>query len=125
MLALRTALTIASGWRNEPGGEEIGAIVGDVTQAFVHADMDELIITRVPKELDGIKIQNGDDETVLYEGMWLIVLKALYGYRKSPKLWQAHFLKVLMELTCVNLMCLKSEPVMFADMKNKAVDSSR
>ena len=65
LLALRTALTIASGWRSEPSGEEIGAIVGDVTQAFVHADMDELIIIRVPKELDGMKIKSGDDETVL------------------------------------------------------------
>ncbi len=92
-----------------------------MTQAFVHADMDELIITREPKELDGVKIKKGDDETVLYEGMWLIVLKALYGYRKSPKLLQAHFLKVLMELTCVNLMCLKSEPFMFVDMKSKVV----
>ncbi len=54
-------------------------IVRDVTQAFVHADMDELIITRVPRELDGMKITNGDDEeTILYEGMWLAVLKALY-----------------------------------------------
>ena len=32
-------------------------IVGDVTQAFVHADMDELIITRVPKEMDGLTIK--------------------------------------------------------------------
>ncbi len=96
-----------------------------MTQAFVHADMDELIITRVPKELDGMKIKNGgDEETVLYEGMWLIVLKALYGYRNSPKLWQANFLKVLMELKCVNLMCLKSEPVMLADMKQSGGDSS-
>ena len=48
LLALRTALTIASGWRGEPDGGEIGVIVGNMTQAFVHADMDELVITRVP-----------------------------------------------------------------------------
>ena len=83
--------------------------------------MDEVIITRVPKATDGLTIKVDEKEIVLYEGLWLIVLKALYGYKKSPKLWQAHFLKVLTELTCVNFQCLKSEPVMFVDMKSRVV----
>ena len=66
--------------------------------------MDEVIITRVPKAMDGLTIKVDDKEIVLYEGLWLIVLKALYGYRKLP------------ELTCVNFQCLKLEPVMFVDM---------
>ncbi len=57
LLALRTALTIASEWRVEQDRKGVGVIVGDVTQAFVHADMDELIITRVPKEMDGLTIK--------------------------------------------------------------------
>jgi hypothetical protein len=114
-LTLRTALTIASEWRVEQDGDHRQS--GDGPQAIVHADLDELIITRVPKAMNGLTIKIEEKEIVMYKGLELIVLKALYGYRKSPKLWQAHFLKVLM----VNFQCLKLEPVMFVDMKSRVV----
>ena len=120
-LTLRTALTIASEWRVEQDGKEVGVIIGDVTQTMVHADMDELIITRVPKTMNGLTVKIEEKEIVLYEGLELIVLKALYGYRKSPKLWQAHFLKVL----TVNFQCLKLEPVSFPCAAKSASISSR
>ncbi len=107
LLAVRTAFTIASEWRSEPDGDEDGVLVGDVTQAFVHADVDELIITRVPREMNGMKIKygsTGDEEVVLCQGTWMIVLTALYGYRRSPKLWQGHFLKTLAELKKVRFL---------------------
>ncbi len=44
-------------------------MVGDVTQVFVHADMDELIIARVPKEMDGLTIKVDEKEIVFYEGL--------------------------------------------------------
>jgi hypothetical protein len=69
LLALRTALTIASEWRNEEDGKGVGVMVGDVTQVFVHADMDELIIARVPKEMDGLTIKVDEKEIVFYEGL--------------------------------------------------------
>ena len=40
LMALRTGFTIASGWWNLEKDMQIGAVAGDVTQAFVHADMD-------------------------------------------------------------------------------------
>ena len=50
LMALRTGLTIASGWMNTEKDLKIGAVAGDVTQAFAHADMDEKIVTHIPKE---------------------------------------------------------------------------
>ena len=60
LIALRTGMAIGSGWRNMATSEKIGVLAGDVTQAFVHADMDEKIITRVPKDLDGLKIRTSE-----------------------------------------------------------------
>ena len=91
LMALRTGLTIARGWMNTEKDLKIGAVAGDVTQAFVHADMDEKIVTRIPKDLDNLEIVVNNMKTTLQEGDWLEVIKALYGYRKSPKLWQQHF----------------------------------
>ena len=83
-MALAMVLTMASGWKNNETDLKIGMVAGDVTQAFVHADMDEKVITRVPKELDGLEILIDGATTILPEGVWLDVLKALYKYRKSP-----------------------------------------
>ncbi len=88
LLALRTALTIASEWRSESDGDEVGVLVGDVTQAFVHADMDELIITWVPRKMNGLKIKygnDGDEDVVLCEGTWIIVLTATDDRRSCGK----------------------------------------
>ena len=46
------------------------------------------IQTRVPDSLDGLEVRIDEVPTVLRAGMLLDVLKALYGYRKSPRLWQ-------------------------------------
>ena len=62
-------------------------MIGDVSQAFIHADMDTLIVTRVPKSLHGLKIQYQGAELILLEGMLLIVKRALYGYTKAPILY--------------------------------------
>ncbi len=66
-------------------------LLADVTQAFVHAPIDEVIQTRVPDSLDGLEVQIGGQPVILVAGMLLDVCKALYGYRKSPRLWQDWF----------------------------------
>ncbi len=53
--------------------------------------MDERIITRIPKDMGGLKMTVNSEFISLQEGGWLLVLKALYGYRKSSKLWQMYF----------------------------------
>jgi hypothetical protein len=121
LVALRTGLTIASGWWNLEKDIQIGAVAGDVTQAFVHADMDEKIITRIPKDMNGLEVMIGGVKTTLHEGDWLDVVKALYGYRKSPKLWQQHFFKTLQNLKCASLKCLESEPALCVDLAVKVM----
>ena len=63
LVALRTGLTIASGWWNLEKDMQIGAVAGDVTKAFVHADMDEKIITRVPNERLGLDDRRSEKHT--------------------------------------------------------------
>ena len=120
LMALRVGLALASAWRREDP-KSIGVVASDVTQAFVHADMDEAVITRVPRDLNNMEITAKDETIRLEEGDWLRVLKALYGYRKSPKLWQTPFFQVLQNLKSVALKCLETEPAMCADMNSKVI----
>ncbi len=56
LVALRTCLALVSAWEHLEKGYLVGAVAGDVTQAFACADVDEKIITRVPKDLGGILV---------------------------------------------------------------------
>ena len=86
LMALKLLLTIAS-WKSAEILNYI-CLVGDVTQAFIHAPTDELVQTRIPESLDGLEVMISGKPFTLRTGMLLDVLKALYGYRKSPRLWQ-------------------------------------
>ena len=121
LMALRTGLTIASGWMNTEKDLKIGAVAGDVTQAFVHADMDEKIVTRIPKDLDNLETVVNNMKTTLQEGDWLEVINVLYGCRKSPKLWQQHFFKTLQGLKSASLKCLEAEPALCVDMALRVI----
>ena len=79
------------------------------------------MITRVPRDLSNMEITAKDETIRLEEGDWLRVLKALYGYRKSPKLWRTPFFQVLQNLKSVALKCLETEPAMCADMNSKVI----
>ena len=57
----------------------------DIKNAFVNAEMDEEVFVECP---DGYKQQN----------KVLLLQKALYGLRRSPRLWQQTFIKTLSEL---------------------------
>ena len=108
LMSVRMLLTIAS-WTSLKVPNFV-ALVGDVTQAFVHAPIDEWIQTRVPDSLDGLEVRSDDSPVVLRAGMFLDVLKALYGYRKSPRLWQDWITDKLMQIP---LRRSKVEPSIF------------
>jgi hypothetical protein len=57
----------------------------DIKNAFVNAEMDKEVFVECP---DGYKQQN----------KVLFLQKALYGLRRSPRLWQQIFIKTLSEL---------------------------
>jgi hypothetical protein len=57
----------------------------DVVNAFVNAYLDETVYVEYPQGFE-------------QEGMVLLLLKALYGLRRSPRLWQKHIKKTLVEL---------------------------
>ena len=63
-------------------------LVGDVTQTFVHAPIDEMIRTQVPESLDGLEVKVDGEQLILRSGMLLDVLKVIYGCRRSLKVWQ-------------------------------------
>ena len=56
------------------------AIAADVHTAFLHADIDQDLFAQPPEESELC-----DDD------VWKLH-KALYGYRKAPKLWRRHVL---------------------------------
>ena len=71
------------------------ALVGDITRAFPHADIDIPMLTRPPPEVVGMTIKvAGPPKTISSDELWW-VLKALYGYRKSSMLWQKWFMQIL------------------------------
>ena len=44
------------------------------------------------------------------------MMRALYGYRRSPQLWQKHFFATLYNMKNASLKCLEVEPALCADM---------
>ncbi len=57
-------------------------IVGDVSQACVHAPVDQIPCTRIPETLGGLTVNVDGAERVLHAGEWVQLLMALHGFRK-------------------------------------------
>ena len=113
-MALKMLLTIAS-WSTMEIRDMI-CLIGDVTQAFVHAPIDEWIQTRAPESLGGLEVRVDNEILTLYPGMLLDVMKALYGYRKSPRLWQDWISE---RLTQLPLSRSKVEPTIYFDTEKQ------
>jgi hypothetical protein len=116
LMALKMLLTIAS-WSSMEIRDLI-CLIGDVTQAFVHAPIDEWIQTRVPESLGGLEIRVDNEILTLYPGMLLDVMKALYGYRKSPRLWQDWISE---RLTQLPLSRSKVEPTIYFNKEKQVM----
>ena len=89
-LSLKTMLAASSHDRNnDPESNHITVSI-DVHTAFLHADVDQELFAEPPEPDEwyaGLK----EDE------VWKLN-KALYGYRKAPKLWHQHLVSVLESL---------------------------
>ena len=75
------------------------AMFGDVTRAFPHAPVDVPTVTRLPAECDGLVLHHGKEVVILRGGQWILIGKALYGYRRSPCLWQQWLAERLAEVS--------------------------
>ena len=93
LLSVRTALTLSS--RDMATGKKQLLIFGDVTQAFPHATLDRPVWTRLPSDCEGLETVIDGETVTVHAGDALVVARALYGHRRSPKLWQGWFTKVV------------------------------
>ena len=77
---------------NDPESNHI-TVSTDVHTAFLHADVDQDLFTEPPEPDEWYDAGLKEDE------VWKLN-KALYGYRKAPKLWHQHLVSVLESLNC-------------------------
>jgi hypothetical protein len=93
-------LLLALGSHRKACGEELIILIADVTRAFPHADIDVPVVTAIPWEANGVKLKSAQGETItLTGGQLVLILKALYGYRRSPRLWQLWLADALKRLS--------------------------
>ena len=103
-LSLKTMLAASSHDRNSDPDSDHITIAIDVHTAFLHADVDQDLFE--PPELDEWYDAGRKEDEV-----WRMN-KALYGYRKAPKLWHQHLVSILESL---NYHPLLTDPSCFRD----------
>ena len=91
-------LATSSHDRNNHPEDDYVAIAADVHTAFLHADVDQDLFAEPPEESE----LNEDEVWKLH--------KALYGYKKAPKLWHLHVVTILESL---NFHLLLTDPSCF------------
>ena len=79
-LSLKTMLAASSHDRNSDPESDHITIAIDAHTAFLHADVDQDLFAEPPEPDEWYDVGLKEDE------VW-IQNKALYGYRKAPKLW--------------------------------------
>ena len=90
-LPLKTMLAASSHDRNnDPESNHITVSI-DVHTAFLHADVDQDLFAEPPEPDEWYDAGLKEDE------VWKLN-KALYGYRKAPKLWHQHLVSFLESL---------------------------
>ena len=90
-LSLKTMLAASSHDRNNDPESNHITISIDVHTAFLHADVDQELFAEPPEPDEWYDAGLKEDE------VWKLN-KALYGYRKAPKLWHKHLVSVLESL---------------------------
>ena len=90
-LPLKTMLAASSHDRNNDPESNHITISIDVHTAFLHADVDQDLFAEPPEPDEWYDAGLKEDE------VWKLN-KALYGYRKAPKLWHKHLVNVLESL---------------------------
>ena len=102
-LSLKTMLAASSHDRNNDPESNHITISIDVHTAFLHADVDQDLFAEPPEPDEWYDAGLKEDE------VWKLN-KALYGYRKAPKLWHKHLVNVL---ESVNYHPLLTDPSCF------------
>ena len=90
-LSLKSMLAASSHDRNNDPESNHITISIDVHTAFLHADVDQDLSAEPPEPDEWYDAGLKEDE------VWKLN-KALYGYRKAPKLWHKHLVSVLESL---------------------------
>ena len=90
-LSLKTMLAASSHNRNNDPESDHITIAIDVHTAFLHADVDQDLFAEPPKPDEWYDAGLNEDE------VWRLN-KALYGYRKAPKLWHQHLVSIVESL---------------------------
>ena len=88
---LKTMLAACSHDRNSDPESDHITIANDVHTAFLHADVDQDVFAEPPEPDEWYDAGLKEDE------VWRLN-KALYGYRKAPKLWHKHLVSILESL---------------------------
>ena len=112
-LSLKTMLAASSHDRNnDPESNHITVSI-DVDTAFLHADVDQDLFAEPPEQDEWYDAGLKEDE------VWKLN-KALYGYRKAPKLWHKHLVSVLESL---NYHPLLTDPSCFRNDETNTIIS--
>ena len=90
-LSLKTMLAASSHDRNSDLESDHITVAIDVHTAFLHADVDQDLFAEPPEPDEWYDAGLKEDE------VWKLN-KALYGFRKAPKLWHQHLVSVLESL---------------------------
>ena len=90
-LSLKTMLAASSHDRNNDLESNHITVSIDVHTAFLHADVDQDLFAEPPEPDEWYDAGLKEDE------VWKLN-KALYGYRKAPKMWHQHLVSVLESL---------------------------
>ncbi|CAE8585279.1 unnamed protein product, partial [Polarella glacialis] len=97
--------------------EEFVEVLGDIGQAFVHANIDQDIYVWPPEAVRGVEVTiDGEKVTLSPEEPWKL-RKALYGYRKSPMLWQEHLAQIVTERVKLHRSAIDTSTYFDADRK--------
>ena len=121
---LRLQLIVGSMWQNQDTIPHKGAIL-DVTQAFPHAalEAEDVVMIWLPKEAHNMQFEVVTDKkrkkiVTLNANVPQRLLRALYGYRRSPKLWQQWFASVVIKLGMKQSLI---DPTLFYDLRKRLI----
>ena len=108
-LSLKTMLAASSQVRNSDPESDHTTVAIDVHTAFLHVDVDQDLCAEPPEP----------DEW--YDaGLEWKLNKALYGFRKAPKLWHQHLVSVLESQNCHPLL---TDPSCFRNCETNTIFS--
>ena len=79
-MSLKTMQAASSHDRDNDPESDHSTIANDVHTAFLHADVDQKLFAEPPEPYEWYDAGLKEDE------VWRLN-KAMYGYRKAPKLW--------------------------------------